>query len=221
MKNTPITTFSNTDPIWEYFKQAESLSEHQLQQFKIYAQLLCSWNDRMNLTAITNLDEIIKFHFQDSLILTKVHSLTESVGLIDVGTGAGFPAIPLKIIYPSLPLVLIEVNQKKRSFLAHVIQILGLTDIVISDLDWRTFIRNSDYTADIVCARASLRPDELLRMFKGASHYQSATLVYWAAQDWQPEGHEQRFFEKEYAYQTGQKKRKLIFFKNTMSSSAQ
>lgn len=107
------------------------LSEKQFEQFYKYYELLIEWNKVMNLTAITELDEVISKHFIDSLSLIRavkdLSGLDSSV--IDVGTGAGFPGIPLKIAFPELKLTLLDSLNKRIKFLNEVIEKLGLDKI--------------------------------------------------------------------------------------------
>ena len=197
---------------WQTFIEKEQLTEQQTQQFKKYLALLRAWNQDINLTSIEQVSTIISHHFQDSLAVAQVVSFSPDDMICDVGSGGGFPGIPLKIKYPQLKVILIEVQHKKRVFLQTVIEELGLTDIEISPYDWRTFLRKTSYPITYFLARASLRPDELTRLFSPSTSYHNATLIYWASQSWQLEPKEQPYFSKETAYSIDAKKRRLIFF---------
>ena len=95
--------------------------------FNLYLQELLEWNKKFNLTAITDPDEIRRKHFEDSLLLLQTVQLTNE-SVVDVGAGAGFPGIPLKITCPGIKLTLLEATKKKVDFLKHLIQVLDLTD---------------------------------------------------------------------------------------------
>jgi 16S rRNA (guanine527-N7)-methyltransferase len=106
-----------------------SLDEGQIEQFLIYYELLIEWNGFMNLTAITEFDEVCTKHFIDSISLCKCIDCNSDISLIDIGTGAGFPAIPLKIAFPKLKVTMIDSLGKRVKFLNEVIDKLGMTDI--------------------------------------------------------------------------------------------
>ncbi len=108
-----------------------TLSEEQIQQFILFYDLLIEWNGFINLTAITDFDEVIKKHFIDSLSLVRAYDLTKPVKIIDVGTGAGFPGIPLKIAFPHLKITLLDSLNKRVKFLNEVKEKLGLTNLDI------------------------------------------------------------------------------------------
>lgn len=101
--------------------QGISLSGGQMQQLDRYAQLLTEWNQRMNLTAITDPEGILVKHFLDSILPFSLEPLPEGASLIDVGTGAGFPAIPLLIWRPDLQVTLLDSLQKRLTFLEEVL----------------------------------------------------------------------------------------------------
>ena len=103
------------------------LNEQQIHQFYQYMELLLEWNEKINLTAITNPEEIIVKHFIDSLTIAKY--VKENARLIDVGTGAGFPGIPLKIIREDIEITLLDSLNKRVNFLNEVIHELKLSKI--------------------------------------------------------------------------------------------
>ncbi len=211
MKNK--TTTQSHEKLWQQFAQQEGLSRNQLELFKRYTSLLLEWNQKINLTAITDLKDIIPYHFQDSLRLGQFVDFQQIKSICDIGTGAGFPGIPLKICYPHLSLVLIEVNQKKINFLNTVINELALDNVEICPLDWRTFLRKTDFDIDLFLVRASLQPNELLRMFKSASPYRQETLVYWASKQWEPDKKVSTYIKRQVCYSVGARRSQFVFFK--------
>ena len=105
------------------------LTETQKQQFDKFYELLVEWNKVMNLTGITEYEEVNEKHFVDSLSIVKAIDLNKVSSVIDVGTGAGFPGIPLKIVFPQLKVVLLDSLNKRINFLNTVIDKLELQDI--------------------------------------------------------------------------------------------
>lgn len=105
------------------------LSDVQLSQFQNYYELLINWNKVMNLTAITDKEDVIIKHFADSLLIYKYKNLHENLNIIDVGTGAGFPGIPLKIAFPEIKLTLMDSLNKRLKFLDEVISLLELDNV--------------------------------------------------------------------------------------------
>ena len=103
------------------------LPDEQLNEFYEYMQLLLEWNEKMNLTAITDPEEVIKKHFVDSITIKKY--IKEENRLIDVGTGAGFPGIPLKIVDKSIKLTLLDSLNKRINFLNEIIEKLSLKEV--------------------------------------------------------------------------------------------
>ena len=105
------------------------LDDIKLEQFHKYYELLIEWNKNINLTAITEYGDVLTKHFLDSLSIVKAIDCKQTLSLIDVGTGAGFPGIPIKIVFPNIKVTLLDSLKKRVNFLDEVIKNLSLTDI--------------------------------------------------------------------------------------------
>lgn len=136
----------------EIIEQKEKLSEEQINQFYKYMELLIEWNKKMNLTAITEPKEIIEKHFIDSLTILPYINKNDKV--IDIGTGAGFPGIPVKIAESSLEITLLDSLNKRITFLGNVISELKLKNITAIHGRAEEYIKEKREKYDIAVSRA-------------------------------------------------------------------
>jgi len=138
-----------------------TLTEHQTGQFFVYLSLLLAWNKTINLTSITDPFEIISKHFVDSLTALSAYKFPSQSLVLDVGSGAGFPGIPIKIVQSDLRLLLIEPSQKKCSFLHSIVGALKLEQVSIYPGDMKQYASREPHTlADVIVLRA-LRFDDI------------------------------------------------------------
>jgi 16S rRNA (guanine527-N7)-methyltransferase len=139
------------------------LNEQQLALFEIYKNELLQWNAKTNLISENSAQEIIPRHFLDSL--TALQFIDKPAArIIDVGCGAGFPGIPLKIARPTLELYLLETNRKKVSFLKHLLRLLNLSDVVVLHDRTENIIKAATWKGkfDVLISRAAFKLSELL-----------------------------------------------------------
>jgi len=153
-----------------------NLTKNQVEAFNQYQEELIKWNQIMNLTAIATPSEIEVKHFIDSLTCLLAMDISKPITIIDVGTGAGFPGIPLKIIYPAIALTLAESVGKKAEFCQHIVTILSLkqTTILSSRIENIGQDPNHRETYDYALARAVARlstlAEYLLPLVKVGGH---------------------------------------------------
>ena len=140
--------------ITELAKINITLTKEQLTSLTIYKNMLQEANQKFNLTTITTDEEIYLKHFYDSLTLIKAYDLTKNLNLLDFGTGAGFPGLVLKIVFPNLNVTLVDSNNKKISFLNEVIAKLSLTNITTLSTRIESLPNNYSEYFDIVTSRA-------------------------------------------------------------------
>lgn len=149
----------NKEEFIEAVKQLKiDLTEEKLEKLNKFYNLLIEWNKKINLTRIEAEEEVYLKHFYDSLTIAKVVDLSEIKTLCDIGTGAGFPGIVLKIFYPNLKITLIDSLQKRVNYLNEIIKDLGLDNIEA------IHVRGEDYKGqyDVVTSRAVANIEKLL-----------------------------------------------------------
>ncbi|GIN72468.1 ribosomal RNA small subunit methyltransferase G [Bacillus sp. J14TS2] len=135
------------------------LNSLQLNQFEQYFEILVEWNDKMNLTALTDREEVYLKHFYDSISAAFFMDFKEPIRICDVGAGAGFPSIPLKICFPELNITIVDSLQKRIRFLEHLSAELHLKHTYFYHDRAETFAQNQSFRAqyDMVMARAVAR----------------------------------------------------------------
>lgn len=134
-----------------------SLTSRQLEQFDTYYEYLIQENQKMNLTAIVEKEEVYIKHFYDSLLLSKELDFNRAMTICDIGSGAGFPSIPLKIMYPDLKVTIIEPTQKRIHFLERLLSKLEINDVNLLAKRAEDVAQDFNNTFDIVTARAVAR----------------------------------------------------------------
>ncbi len=139
-----------------------SLSIHEIESFEVYAAELKKWNSKVNLTAITNDKEIAIKHFIDSLSLAPY--ITSVDRLLDIGSGAGLPVIPLKIIRPEIPMVSVDAVAKKIHFQRHVIRILNLQNIEAVHARIEDLHKTHSHSFTVITSRAFTRLDRFVSL---------------------------------------------------------
>ena len=137
------------------------LSDLQLDQFKTYFEFLVEYNNYVNLTAITEEEDVYIKHFYDSILVGKVFDLTNVETICDVGSGAGFPSIPLKIVYPNLKVTIVDGLDKRITFLKQLTAKLGLDNVTLVHGRAEEFAKDHRESFDVVTARAVARANIL------------------------------------------------------------
>lgn len=136
-----------------------ALSDHQMEQFAIYFQVLVEWNEKINLTSLTDEADVYLKHFYDSIALAFHYDFNQAISICDVGAGAGFPSIPLHICFPHLHVTIVDSLKKRVTFLNHLAAQLELTNVEFHHDRAENFGKNRAFreTFDIVTARAVAR----------------------------------------------------------------
>lgn len=130
------------------------ITNEQMEKLDTFYHMLVEWNQKINLTKIVQEDQVYLKHFYDSLTLVKAVNLNNDINLCDVGSGAGFPGIVLKIIFPKLNITLIDSLQKRVNYLNEVIKRLNLTNIEAIHCRMEDYCKKNEEKFDIITARA-------------------------------------------------------------------
>ncbi len=130
------------------------LTANQLKQLERYYELLVEWNEKINLTAITKKEDVYLKHFYDSLTMNKIVDLSKVETMCDIGTGAGFPGLVIKIAFPNIKMTLVDALEKRIKFLNEVIKELGLTNIETVHARSEEYAKVNRNKFDITTARA-------------------------------------------------------------------
>ena len=149
------------EEFYQLLKQQQiELTDRQQMQFERYFELLVEWNKKINLTAITEKKEVYLKHFYDSIApILQGRIKNQNIKLLDIGAGAGFPSLPMKILYPALDVTIIDSLNKRILFLNHLADELGLENVHFYHGRAEDFAQDKDFRAqfDIVTARAVAR----------------------------------------------------------------
>lgn len=138
----------------EVKKLGIDIDDTKLELLEKYYNLLIEWNEKINLTTITKMEDVYLKHFYDSLTLTKEIDFSKDIVLCDVGSGAGFPGIVIKIVFPNTKITLVDSLQKRVNYLNSIIEDLGLKDIIAIHSRMEDYSRLNEEKFDYITARA-------------------------------------------------------------------
>jgi len=140
------------------------ITDEKLNQLETYYNLLIETNEHTNLTAITNKEDVYLKHFYDSLTVSKIVDLNKEVSVCDIGCGAGFPGIVLKIFFPNIKITLLDSTKKKTDFIDNVVKELNLKNVTIINDRAENFVQSNVEKFDIITSRAVARLNILLEL---------------------------------------------------------
>jgi 16S rRNA (guanine527-N7)-methyltransferase len=143
-----------------------SLSTKQLDQFQLYFKELVEWNEKMNLTAITDQEGVYLKHFYDSISASFTFDFSQDISIVDVGAGAGFPSLPLKICFPHLKVSIVDSLNKRITFLQHLVDVLQLENVHLYHDRAEIFAQQNEHRQayDVAMARAVARLNVLTEL---------------------------------------------------------
>ena len=142
------------DFVKELEKLNIKLTDQNLTDLECYYQELIDYNNKTNLTTITEKDEVYLKHFYDSLTIVKAYNFNQSINVLDIGSGAGFPGIVLKIVFPKINLTLLDSNNKKTTFLNNIVEKLNLSNVDVINKRAEDYVKEKRDSFDVVTSRA-------------------------------------------------------------------
>ena len=156
-----------------------TLSDEAVEKFLIYFSELARWNKKINLTSLKSTSDIVVNLFVDSLAFSLTHNHQKYQTLIDIGSGGGFPGIPIKIVFPQVSLTLVEPKQKKTSFLHHIIGVLSLDNVLVKRQTIQEYacMTSRTSTYDVVVFKA-VKPEHIFPSVLSLLHPESRVCIY-------------------------------------------
>ncbi|WP_447969919.1 16S rRNA (guanine(527)-N(7))-methyltransferase RsmG [Nitrospira sp. M1] len=156
-----------------------TLSDEAISKFIVYFHELCQWNTKVNLTSLSNESDIIVNLFVDSLAGSRAIDVDSEPSIADIGSGGGFPGIPLKIAFPQIALTLVEPKKKKTAFLHHIIGMLSLEGSLVKPNTIQEFVKNEalDCSYDVVVSKA-ISPEDIFPDVLSLLHRESHMCMY-------------------------------------------
>ncbi len=214
MQTQPIESSSALEQrLFKKLQDNFKLTDYQIEQMSHYAKFLLQENKKINLTGHKDLPQVVSALFADALWASKFVDFNKLNSICDVGTGAGFPGLAIKIAFPHLKVFLIELTAKRVDFLERVVQMFALQNVEIVSLDWRTFNRKTRFDIDLFLSKAAFGDLEICRMFRSNCNYQDKRLIYWASSAWESSKFTMEFVGASFVYKNGSKSLKLVEFR--------
>jgi 16S rRNA (guanine527-N7)-methyltransferase len=185
------------------------------EKMESYISFLLAENKKYNLSGFDKYKDIVTGHIQDSLEAVVIIKDLNVSSIADIGSGCGVPGLILAIAFPDKKFYLIEVLNKRISFLNKCIKKLDIKNCTVVNKDFKTCVRKKSFESDLFLARASLKINELMFLFSGASKYQDSKLLYWGSENWKKNLYKKRKMlipNESFNYTIETKRRVIILF---------
>lgn len=156
-----------------------TLPGNAIKKFTVYFQELSRWNKKVNLTSLSKEEDIVVNLFIDSLAISLAFDLRKERSILDIGSGGGFPGIPIKIAFPQINLTLVEPKIKKTAFLHHIVGVLSLDQVVVEALTIQEFVQNKrrGRSYDLAMSKA-IKPEDIFPAARSVLHHESRACLY-------------------------------------------